>query len=867
MKIELSFKQMCNVLICLLFLLGVWIGSAHAEVIFTESFESEWGDWYAENGIWDIGTPTAGPESCHGGSKCAATNLNGNYEVDTDSRLISPPIILPQISDGEEIHLRFWQWFSYARNDGGKVQISVYDENQNKWSDWQDVGTGVGGTSGNYWTLKDIDLTEYAGKKIKLAFFHMAAWWDESTGWYIDDIEIVKKVLSFTGDFESGWGDWYADNGIWDIGTPTAGPESCHGGSKCAATNLSGNYEVDTDSRLISAPITLPQVSDGGEIHLRFWQWFSYAHSDGGKVQISVYDENQNKWSDWQDVGTGVGGTSGDYWTLKDIDLTEYAGKKIKLAFFHMAAWWDESTGWYIDDIEIKTVGMVSPSDNQHPIIDSFTVDPLEGDAPLTVTFTCEAHDPDGNIDSFKWDLDGDGNIDQITNAGSTTHTYNEAGVYPAKCTVVDNNGATISSEVKTITVNTPECDLTHLDLCTTEDECTQAGGYWYHGQCQSSPCANQYPVIDSFTVDPLEGDTPLTVTFNCQAHDPDGNIASFKWDFNGDGNFDQITDSGSTTHTYNEAGVYPAKCTVVDNDVATVSSEVKTITVNTPECDLTHLDLCTTEDECTHAGGYWCHGQCQSSPCANQYPVIDSFTVDPLEGDAPLTVTFTCQAHDPDGNIASFKWDFNGDGNFDQITDSGLTTHTYNEAGVYHAKCTVVDNDGATVKSQSVEINVSEGGGNCLDENCPEGQSCLCFEALKCNSGEDSCEEDDFFRVGDHFKLNLCINAEQSNRFELVDLYVGIIPLQTNSLFLVTWNPWNPVVVWDGGEINSDVAYRQNLGQYSACYTIYDFEVPPGIGGTYDLYALFNRAGHPLDVFSLLSNLAYKRITFEDMR
>ena len=283
--------------------------------------------------------------------------------------------------------------------------------------------------------------------------------------------------------------------------------------------------------------------------------------------------------------------------------------------------------------------------------------------------------------------------------------------------------------------------------------------------------------------------------------------------------------------------------------------------------CSIFEPELCDTEIKCIRISGNWCNGQCQISSCSNQSPVIDSFTVDPLEGDAPLTVTLTCQAHDPDGNIAFFKWDFDGDGNYDQITNTGSTTHTYNEAGVYHPKCTVVDNDGAIVTSQSAEINVSEEEGNCLDENCPEGQSCLCFEALKCNSGEDSCEEEDFFRVGDHFKLNLCINTDQSNRFELVDLYVGIIPLQTNSLFLMTWNPWAPVVIWDGGEINSDVAYRQNLWQYSASYTIYDFEVPPGIGGTYDLYALFNRAGHPLDVFSLLSNLAYKRITFEDMR
>ena len=34
----------------------------------------------------------------------------------------------------------------------------------------------------------------------------------------------------FTEDFESGWGDWSTDNGVWEIGTPTAGPSASHGG-------------------------------------------------------------------------------------------------------------------------------------------------------------------------------------------------------------------------------------------------------------------------------------------------------------------------------------------------------------------------------------------------------------------------------------------------------------------------------------------------------------------------------------------------------------------------------------------------------------------------------------------------------------
>jgi hypothetical protein len=34
----------------------------------------------------------------------------------------------------------------------------------------------------------------------------------------------------FSYDFEAGQGNWNIDNGIWEVGTPTSGPNGCHGG-------------------------------------------------------------------------------------------------------------------------------------------------------------------------------------------------------------------------------------------------------------------------------------------------------------------------------------------------------------------------------------------------------------------------------------------------------------------------------------------------------------------------------------------------------------------------------------------------------------------------------------------------------------
>jgi len=113
----------------------------------------------------------------------------------------------------------------------------------------------------------------------------------------VTNAEASSETVIFQEGFESGWDDWTADNGVWEIGTPTAGPDSSHGGSQCAGTRLSGDYPANIDSRLISSPVTLPGVSGDEEILLRFWQWFSYA-DDEGYVQVSVY--SGGLWGAWK---------------------------------------------------------------------------------------------------------------------------------------------------------------------------------------------------------------------------------------------------------------------------------------------------------------------------------------------------------------------------------------------------------------------------------------------------------------------------------------------------------------------------------------------------------------------------------------
>jgi hypothetical protein len=244
-------------LLGVLLILLCGVTAVQGEVVISEDFNTgtagEWPDgWYVDNGVWEHGVPTVGPANCAGGEDsvaddfCAGTVLDGNYPAGITSRLESATLELPTVTGNEEVHLRFWQWFSYTHYSSGTVQISVLEDPANQtWSEWRNT-TPV-------WSQSAVDLTAYAGQTVRIGFLHAITSSYVSSGWYIDALEIVRKIPEFTGDFEDGWVDWWASRGVWEVGTPAAGPGSCYEGSRCAGTVLDGNYPGYTISRLVSA--------------------------------------------------------------------------------------------------------------------------------------------------------------------------------------------------------------------------------------------------------------------------------------------------------------------------------------------------------------------------------------------------------------------------------------------------------------------------------------------------------------------------------------------------------------------------------------------------------------------------------------
>jgi len=181
---------------------------------------------------------------------------------------------------------------------------------------------------------------------------------------------------------------------------------------------------------------------------------------------------------------------------------------------------------------------------------------------------------------------------------------------------------------------------------------------------------ANGAPSV-TLSADKQSGQTPLTVNFTATASDPDGNTLFYTWDF---GQGTQLEGSSSRTFTYRQAGTFNVMVTVSDGQMSQSATVTVTVSEGTPP-----------------------------EP-GNNPPTVD-LSADMTEGEAPLSVQFSTQASDPDGDSLSYTLNF-GDG---ATSSSANDTHTYREPGTYTASVTVTDGRGG-VASDEVRISIREG-------------------------------------------------------------------------------------------------------------------------------------------------------------
>lgn len=263
------------------------------------------------------------------------------------------------------------------------------------------------------------------------------------------------------------------------------------------------------------------------------------------------------------------------------------------------------------------------------------------GEADLPVAFNGSGTDPDGRISEYDWDFENDGVWDYSGPEGFVSHVYHAPGEYLALLKVADNG--------------TPP--LNDTDICRLT--------VYVRNQ---PPSANAGPALTAVAGEP--------VVLAGRGFDPDGDIAIYEWDFNGDGRWDwNSTATGAAGWTYYEPGSWSAILRVTDNGPIPRSDTAATTVTVVPK---------------------------------NSPPLI--FGPANVSGTAGRSVRLAVYASDGDPNdrVQKIGWDFDGNGIIEYYSADGRSNHTYGTAGAFRVKATAFDTRNAT-SSWNITVSISE--------------------------------------------------------------------------------------------------------------------------------------------------------------
>lgn len=337
-----------------LLLLSLILGlpaTTRAQNLTPTDFESGFGSWSTDDpAIWQVGVPSSGPRISHSGAKCAGTVLDGTYPANSSARLISPAFVVP--AAGLMPQLSFWHWFEFSGlstgDDYGQLQVKV------DGGAWTDLPVQYF-ESGGAWTRALADLGGLANHMIQLGFYFKSNAITNMSGWYVDDVSVItspyQDLVTQPEGFESGMGDWSADQGQWEVGKPFSAPGHAKFGQGCAGTVLGGSYAPLAESRLVSPPFVVPTAA--ANPRLSFWHWFEFSglsiNDDFAKVQIRPVGGT------WTDLATPIYFESSGGWTHALADLGDFADDLVQIGFYFKSNAYTNLSGWYVDQISIET--------------------------------------------------------------------------------------------------------------------------------------------------------------------------------------------------------------------------------------------------------------------------------------------------------------------------------------------------------------------------------------------------------------------------------------------------------------------------------------------------------------------------------
>ncbi|PGL68979.1 S8 family serine peptidase [Bacillus sp. AFS055030] len=156
---------------------------------YFNNFETEMTGWESDPSMMNQlqwGKPTTGPKAAASGEKVLGTNLEGTYSENEQMLLKSPPIVLPKGS----AYLQFKNWYEIEENNDYAFVAVKTDDDEN----WYIVAAYTGTNTEGY-SNEEIDLSQYAGKKINIAFAFISNDTNNKQGWFIDDVRLTSQSV------------------------------------------------------------------------------------------------------------------------------------------------------------------------------------------------------------------------------------------------------------------------------------------------------------------------------------------------------------------------------------------------------------------------------------------------------------------------------------------------------------------------------------------------------------------------------------------------------------------------------------------------------------------------------------------------
>ncbi|MFH1810504.1 MAG: PKD domain-containing protein [Pseudomonadota bacterium] len=314
-----------------------------------------------------------------------------------------------------------------------------------------------------------------------------------------------------------------------------------------------------------------------------------------------------------------------------------------------------------LDDTATQQITVTDPGSQNHAPTASFTATPTSGLTPLQVSLDASSStDPDGDNLSYSWSF-GDSSADG--SGATTSHTYSSAGGFTVTLTVTDDG--------------TPPLSGTSTARITATTD------------------TNQAPVLDSASVSPLYGPSPLTVRFDASGvYDPDSDNLTLSWDF---GDSSAPSSQLQLDHVYTGNGQYQAVLTVEDDGTPALGPQSRSFTISVTD---------------------------------NNPPDASAALVGPQSGPAPLRVALDATGcGDPDGDNLTYFWDIALDIVTSETFDTASAAYTFDQPGSYEITLTLTD-DGSPPLEVTRRFQVEVQAGVSAPKNTIVlSQGCACAQ------------------------------------------------------------------------------------------------------------------------------------------